>query len=250
MLRTNDSFLGGQIKVLQPKSGYRAGSDAVLLAAFVAPSHTSILDIGCGVGTVSLCLAHRLEGTQIWGIDRQKELVDLALENASQNSFQGRLHFFVEDIRASAPVSQGSPLFEAVCSNPPYFHPSRPSKDASRALARTQSISLKKWVEYCFSRLCPKGYLYLIYPASELTDLIKALENFGGIHLYPVWTFPSGPCKRVLVRAQKGSKAPSVLLPGLVLHDPALPISPTASGRVPLSSQAEDIMRHGKGIFF
>ena len=32
---TKDDFLGGKVKVLQPKNGYRAGGDAVLLAASV-----------------------------------------------------------------------------------------------------------------------------------------------------------------------------------------------------------------------
>ena len=32
---TEDEFLGGQLRLLQPRHGYRAGMDAVLLAASV-----------------------------------------------------------------------------------------------------------------------------------------------------------------------------------------------------------------------
>ena len=32
---TEDSFLGGKIKIFQPKNGFRAGLDSVLLAASI-----------------------------------------------------------------------------------------------------------------------------------------------------------------------------------------------------------------------
>ncbi|HET6223567.1 MAG TPA: hypothetical protein VFE11_15445, partial [Dongiaceae bacterium] len=50
---TDDAFLGGALRILQPKEGYRAGIDAVFLAA-AAPARTSrkerVLDVGAGVG--------------------------------------------------------------------------------------------------------------------------------------------------------------------------------------------------------
>ena len=59
-LPTDDAFLGGALQILQPKSGYRAGLDAVMLAAAVpaaAESPMRVLDVGAGVGTAGLCLA-------------------------------------------------------------------------------------------------------------------------------------------------------------------------------------------------
>ena len=55
---TNDGFLGGQLTIRQPRNGYRAATDPVFLAASVPAQHgQSVLELGCGVGVASLCLA-------------------------------------------------------------------------------------------------------------------------------------------------------------------------------------------------
>ena len=56
---TDDAFLGGELHILQPKSGYRAGLDAVMLAAAVPGGCACVLDVGAGVGAAGLCLARR-----------------------------------------------------------------------------------------------------------------------------------------------------------------------------------------------
>ncbi|MCU0955509.1 MAG: hypothetical protein MUC37_13135 [Hyphomicrobium sp.] len=53
---TEDAFLGGRLRILQPARGYRAGMDAVLLAASVESGYGTVLDCGAGVGTAGLCV--------------------------------------------------------------------------------------------------------------------------------------------------------------------------------------------------
>ena len=52
---THDHLLGKTVSVMQPKSGFRVGTDAVLLAAAIGVNRGRILDMGAGVGGVSLC---------------------------------------------------------------------------------------------------------------------------------------------------------------------------------------------------
>ncbi|MFZ1103456.1 MAG: methyltransferase, partial [Hyphomicrobiaceae bacterium] len=55
---TDDAFLSGRLQVLQPRGGYRAGIDGVLLAATIdAAPGAQVLDVGAGVGIVGLCVA-------------------------------------------------------------------------------------------------------------------------------------------------------------------------------------------------
>ena len=48
---TDDKFLMGRLRLLQPARGYRAATDPVLLAAACpAEGGQSVLDLGCGDG--------------------------------------------------------------------------------------------------------------------------------------------------------------------------------------------------------
>ena len=63
---TKDSFLGGRLTIEQPLGGFRAGLDAVMLAAAVpAREGDCVLELGSGAGTASLCLAARIAGVSI-----------------------------------------------------------------------------------------------------------------------------------------------------------------------------------------
>src|SRR5688572_29265790 len=56
---TADAFLGGRLTVLQPKAGFRAGFDSVVLGSSVSPKAASLLELGAGAGVPSLvALAH------------------------------------------------------------------------------------------------------------------------------------------------------------------------------------------------
>src|SRR5690242_10913614 len=58
---TDDEFLGGRVKLWQPKDGFRAGLDSVMLAAAVqVKPGARVCDLGVGVGTASVCLAARV----------------------------------------------------------------------------------------------------------------------------------------------------------------------------------------------
>src|SRR5213075_3331210 len=60
---TEDAFLGGGLRLLQLRSGHRAGHDAMLLAA-AAPARSGdrVADFGAGVGPAGLAVARRVSG--------------------------------------------------------------------------------------------------------------------------------------------------------------------------------------------
>ena len=58
---TVDDFLGGRVKLKQPRKGYRVTSDSIFLAAsLTVKSGEKILDMGAGTGGILSCLAARL----------------------------------------------------------------------------------------------------------------------------------------------------------------------------------------------
>lgn len=226
---TEDAFLGGAVMALQPGKGYRAGMDAVLLAA-AAPVAVGcrILDIGAGVGVVGLCIAARVADARIVLLERQPVLADLARRNAGRNGLDARVAVVQGDVagNAAALTEKGvaPDSFDLAVANPPYGVEGRGRApvDASKAAAHAMPIdSLEDWARLMARVVRPGGSAVVIHRAEALPELLGVLASrFGGIRICPVHAKAGAPAIRVLVIGTKGSRAPLSLLAPLVLHGP------------------------------
>ncbi len=224
---TSDEFLGGALRLLQPKTGYRAGLDAVLLAAACpAADGAQVLDCGAGVGTAGLTLAHRVSGTHVTLVERDPALAALAERNAAANGLAPRCHIITADL--TAPLSRTPALatlagrFDHVVANPPYYAhaagtraPDR-QKDGSHAMPAGE---LDGWVRFAAGMTCEGGTLTIIHRPDALLDVLAAFDRrFGGAHILPLHPRAGTPANRVLIQARKGSHAGLTLMAGRVLH--------------------------------
>jgi len=220
---SEDTLLGGRVKLRQPRHGYRAAIDPVLLAASVpAGPGDTVLDVGCGVGAASLCLAVRVAQCRITGIDAERELVRLANDNVALNDLSGRVVAVVGDLLRPPPrLEPGS--FAHVMANPPFLEPAAatPSPEAGKALAtREGEADLAAWVRFALAMAQPKGSLSFIHRADRMEQLLAQLSGRAGeIVVFPLWAGPDKGAKRIIVRARKGVATPTRLTPGLVLHE-------------------------------
>jgi tRNA1(Val) A37 N6-methylase TrmN6 len=239
---SDDTLLGGRVKLRQPVEGYRVAIDPVLLAAAVpAREQDRVLDIGCGTGAASLCLAARVPGCRVVGLERDPDVARLAAENIARNDFTARLSVVEGDLLAPpATLAPGS--FMQVMANPPFLEAARASASpvAARAAAAVESeAALADWIDFALAMLRDKGTLTLIHRADRLGDLLAALNGrAGGVIVFPLWPGEGKPAKRILLQAKKGSAAPLTVAQGLVLH--------RADGRN--SEAAEAILRHGAAL--
>jgi tRNA1Val (adenine37-N6)-methyltransferase len=214
---TEDEFLGGRLVVRQPRAGFRAGLDAVMLAAAVParPGETA-LELGSGVGTAALCLARRVEGVTVDGIELDAELVDIAVTNAETNALSDRVTFLAGDVLD--PPRKLRRSFDHVFCNPP-FHGAEgeASPDLDRARAKMDEGRLADWLTAGVKRTRSGGTFTAILRADRLNEALAALPS-GGATIFPLWPKAGLAAKRVIVRVLKGARAPLVLAPGLVLH--------------------------------
>ena len=106
---TEDLFLGGALKIRQPRNGYRAGTDAVLLAALIGSDPTGpVLDAGAGVGVVGLCVAARFPKASVVLVEREPHLAALARRNVDDNGLTARVQVIEADImRATRSAAAG-----------------------------------------------------------------------------------------------------------------------------------------------
>lgn len=219
---TEDRFLGGRLRLYQPARGVRAGSDAVLLAAAVpAAAGEAALDVGCAVAAAALCLARRIEGVVVTGLEIQPALAELARRNAVLNRLDDRIAIVTGDLTAPPP-SLAPAGFDHVLANPPYFQLGRssPPPDSGRATARQEVRgNVVDWVRFCLAMARPDGTITMIYRAERLDELTRPLAaGAGGLTVLPLLSRADRPAKRVIVRARKGSSAPNRRLDDLVLH--------------------------------
>ena len=138
---SEDTLLGGRVRIRQPADGARASIDPVFLAAAVPVGASEVvLDIGCGTGAAMLCVAARETQCRVVGLERQRELVRIAGDNAILNGMAARVSAMVGDLLQPPPrISAGA--FDHVLANPPYLERSRanetPGRDCPRGSPRT-----------------------------------------------------------------------------------------------------------------
>jgi tRNA1(Val) A37 N6-methylase TrmN6 len=221
---SEDRLLGGRVILRQPVGGFRAAIDPVLLAAAIAAEPGQIvLELGTGTGAAALCLARRVEGLRVAGLDQQRELVRLAGENARLNGLERQVDFMVGDLlQPPARLMPGG--FDHVMANPPYLEAGTATlpPDRARALAVGEGAAdLAAWIRFALAMVRVRGSITLIHRADRLDALLAALAGKAGeIVVFPLWPGVGKPAKRVLVRARRGIETPLKLSAGLVLHEP------------------------------
>lgn len=214
-----DRLLAGRVRLMQPVRGYRAALDPVLLAAAVpARPGERVLELGCGVGAATFCLAARVGELVLHGLEIQPDYLQLARENARLNGVEVALH---EGDVAAMPPALRRLAFDQVMLNPPYQGAATvPSPVAGRDRAHRESgASLGDWIAAGLSRLRPRGWLTVIHRAERVPEMLRSLDGpAGSIDLKPLVPRAGRAAKRVILRARKGGKGPFRLLAPLVLH--------------------------------
>lgn len=239
---TDDAFLGGRLQLLQPRRGFRAGLDAVMLAAAVpARVRQRVCDLGCGVGTAGLCLAARVTGLAITGVDCDEKMRTLALLNAGRNGFAESYDCLDADLTGRA-RSLPRQHFHHVLTNPPFHDTSRGTKPPGVSKAAAKSIgteALHRWLRNARAITRPGGTVTAILPPAQLATAIAALSPRGcGVTIIPLFPSPETGAKRLILRIVTDSAAPLVLARGVILHGP--------DGKP--TREAEEILRHGGAL--
>jgi len=215
---TSDHLLNGRVTYVQPRDGFRAAIDPVLLAAAIpARPGERVLEGGTGAGAALLCLAARVPGVSGIGIDRDPELLRLAGANAAANGWPD-LMFVAADLMAS-PIG-GS--FDHAFANPPYHAAGgTPSPSRVREAAKRSSPGLlAEWVEALARPLRHRGTLTIILPPGLLEAALLAMRA-GGVAaecVFPIWPKEGLSARLMLLQGRKHGRSPLVLASGLVLH--------------------------------
>ncbi|MEM8731267.1 MAG: methyltransferase [Pseudomonadota bacterium] len=242
---SRDAFLGGKLFLWQPKSGYRAGVDPILLAASVdAEPGQEVLDLGCGAGAAALALGTRIPGLRLTGLDMQPAYAALARRNAAAADQQMQV---IDGDIAAPPAEVRQMSFHHILANPPYFDPNArlAAADAGRERALSEAVPLAEWVAFAARRLRPRGYLHMIQRSQRLPDLLVAAEGkLGSVEVLPLAARVGRSAEHILFRARKDGRAAFRIHFPKVLHTGARHTQDAED----YSREIADVLRNGQKL--
>ena len=170
---TVDKILKGKISVIQLKKGFRYGFDAVFLASFVngylkklKKKKISLVDVGSGVGTISLIIAYHNNEINITAIENNDNYLEIANENILINNFQKKINIIHGDI-----FNIDNHLinkFDIVVTNPPFYDRKQKKSENELENYATRIINDESWIENSVKLLTDKGIIFLILPTRLL----------------------------------------------------------------------------------
>jgi tRNA1(Val) A37 N6-methylase TrmN6 len=224
---TDDGFLNNRLKILQPRKGYRAGLDAVMVAAAVpALPGDKIFEAGIGTGVAALCLASRVPDIQVTGVETNPDYVGLAKANAERNGFEKTISIVtgnmteLPDMIATGQISNG---FDHAFANPPYREKgrSRAPKDPGRANAHVSDMdTIAAWTEQMVALVKEGGTVTLILPP-EIEEAFRSLPIVGShqLTILPLVARDGAPAIRIVHQLVKGASPNVKTAAGLILHE-------------------------------
>jgi len=202
----------------QPTSGYCYNSDSIFLYDFISTFKPKgkLLDVGCGVGIISLLLSRDFN-VETTIIDKQKKMLDYALHNYGLNDLdiQSHLGDFIQ--------MHSDERYDFIISNPPFYDASvQQSEDTHLNIARyAHHLPIEGFVRRVKTFLKPKGWFIFCYDAKQIDLLLHHLK-VNGINPEKIQFVHSKidrESKLVMIAARNNSRSMTKILPPFVVFD-------------------------------
>jgi len=170
-----------------------------------------------------LILAHHYPNINIYGVEIQKDLAHLAIQNVNKNSFENRIKIFNEDFKILKSNSFETPFNIVVC-NPPYYRAKsgRINPNNQKAIARHEiHADIDEIIITARRMLQNFGQFNVIYPCERLIDLISKMRkyNIEPKKITFVHSNENSIAKLVLVQGIKSGKANCQIEPPVFIYD-------------------------------
>lgn len=172
------------LKIIQRIDAFNFSLDSTLLADFVTINKRDqrIIDLGCGNGYIPIFTTLRTKSNQIYGVEIQPDIYDLAKRSVKLNNLEEKINIINDDMK-NLPNTFGNAYFDVITCNPPYFkfkESSNINQNDYLTIARHEvKITLEDVLEVVQKLLKDGGTFAMVHRTERLIDVIEAFRNKG-----------------------------------------------------------------------
>lgn len=183
MLRDNekiDIVPGTSFKVIQNKEKFSYGMDAILLSQFAKPKGV-VVDLGTGTGIIPLRLHGKTNGNNIYGIEIQEEVANMAKRTIEINELEKDIQILHMDLNHLKDRFKKATV-DTITTNPPYMKlgDALINPDENFALSRHEiACTLEDIISISQYLLKPLGKFYMVHRPNRLVDIIYLLREYN-----------------------------------------------------------------------
>jgi tRNA1Val (adenine37-N6)-methyltransferase len=178
--RVDDLELNG-LKLKQDPNGFCFGIDAVYLANYSKCEEGEIVvDLCTGNGIIPVLLTAKIPAKKIYGVEIQKEVAELALENVRFNNLEEKIEIINEDLNNIVDLF-GKAKIDVITCNPPYRTRGcgMVNEADTKAIARHEiKCTLEEVIKVSATLLRPLGKFYMIHRPDRICDILTLMREY------------------------------------------------------------------------
>lgn len=191
------------LKLIQKKSGFRFGVDAVLLSDFanVKKNHR-VIDLCTGTGIIPFLIYGKYNAKEIVGLEIQSDMVDMSIRSTQYNNLENTIRFENADLKDIKFLNKLG-KFDVLTVNPPYKlnNSGILNLDDKLSIARHEVLCTLEDVIIASRKLLKdNGRMYMVHRPERLIDIFCLMRKYK---IEP---------KRVKMIHPNKNKAPNIVL--------------------------------------
>ncbi|MBR0491362.1 MAG: tRNA1(Val) (adenine(37)-N6)-methyltransferase [Clostridia bacterium] len=191
-------------KIIQNSEGFCFGIDSVLLSDFAKDirNNSRVMDLGTGTGILCILLSGKTNLKEIYGIEIQPEVADMAKRSVKLNSLQDKVKIVNDSILNLENIFEKGSV-DAIVTNPPYkkINTGLQNESEKKLISRHElTANLEDFIKVSKDMLKDKGEFYMVHRPERLVDIIYLMRKYK---IEP---------KQIRFVAPKPSKEPNLVL--------------------------------------
>lgn len=200
--------LGKGFQIIQDKTKFCYGTDAVVLAEFItAKPKEKLIDLCSGTAIVPILLCKSSKCFDFTALEIQEEICDIAKRSVILNHLEDKIQVVCYDLKNVKEIYP-SGAFDVVSCNPPYMikGTGKMNESESVQIARHEILcTLDDVVRSAAYLLKSGGRFYMVHRAERMVDIFVTMRKYKLEPKKMTWVCagPETPPSLVLIEAQK-----------------------------------------------